>query len=350
MSDENDLSTEEVVEEKSMDETIAETLREIEARDSEPEETEETEQEAADRIRDEKGRFAKKEASTEAPIEVTPEPDPIAPVVGVPPELQRLGLRKDEAEAMMQAPEAVRNAFIRRSEEMHRGLETYREKAQIGERMLQSLQPFMPTIQALGVDPGEATARLFNVEHTLRFGNQQQKLAMIHQVMNEYGINPDDAYTYTQNAPQAPQADPQVAQLYQYVQQLEQQQHQLLSQQQRREMETLNSEIARFSADKPHFDSVRNEMAALLQAGIATDLQSAYEQAIYANPQVRAQVLAEQQAAAEAKRKQESNVRAQEAKKAASVNVPRKGIMGAQRPIGSMDETIRETAQKLGIL
>jgi hypothetical protein len=350
MSNEEIISTDDevVVEEKSMEDTIAETLADIESRgESEPEETE-TEQEAADRIRDEKGRFAKKEEPEPVAQEVI-EPEPVIPV-GVPPELQRLGLRKEEAEAMALAPEAVRNAFIRRSEEMHKGLETYREKAQIGERMLQSLQPFMPTIQALGVDPGEATARLFNVEHTLRFGNQQQKLAMIHQVMSEYGINPDDAYTYTQNAPAAPQADPQVAQLYQYVQQLEQKQTQLLNQQQQREMETLNSEISRFSADKPHFDSVRNEMAALLQAGIATDLQSAYEQAIYANPQVRAQVLAAQQAEQEEKRKQESNVKAQAAKKSASVNVPRKGIMGAQRPIGSMDETIRETAQKLGIL
>jgi len=91
-------------------------------------------------------------------------------------------------------------------------------------------------------------------------------------------------------------------------------------------------------------------MAGLLQAGLATDLNDAYEKAIYANPTVRAKVLAQQQEQAEAQRKAIAAQKAQAAKQASSVNVTRKGTMAAAKPVGSMEDTIRETARELGIL
>ena len=82
--------------------------------------------------------------------------------------------------------------------------------------------------------------------------------------------------------------------------------------------EVLESVIIKFAGDPlhNHFESVKGHMSALLQAGQADDLASAYEQAIYANPTTRALVLAEQQTKAKA----EATQKAQAAKNASSVN------------------------------
>lgn len=351
MSDEIDLSTEEevvepVVEEtsepKSMDDTIRETLDKINAR------------EEGDRARDERGRFARTEKPVETPVETpteateTPVEAIETPAPTVPPELQRLGLRKEEAEVIAKDP-AVMQAFIRRSEEMHKGLEQYRQKAQVGDNFERTIQPYMQNLAAAGVDPVAAAGHLFASEHALRHGTPQQRLQMIHKIASDYGIDLNQAQEYSANQPYV---DPQVSQLQSELQRMQgwiEQQNQAREWQER---EALNSAIEAFKSDPAHtyFESVRNDMAGLLQAGLATDLKDAYEKAIYANPTVRAQVLAAQQNEAAEKAKREAQQKAQAAKQAAAVNLTRRGVAPPARPIGSMEDTIRETAQRLGIM
>jgi len=340
--------------EKTMDDTIRETLAAIEARDNPPDE--ETSEQKADRQRDEAGRFAKKTAQEPAVEPVAEVSDPAAPVAapqGVPPEIQRLGLRKDEAEAFAGASEAVKNAFIRRSEEMHRGVEQYKEKANFGQTMEQTIAPFAATLQSLNVQPDVAVKELLSADHRLRMGDTDYFLSLLNAYprLDKGRI----AQVFGGQVPeqiQPQQIDPNLSALQQQVQQLSGwiQQQNLLGKQQ--EEATLNSEISRFSADPKHthFESVRGHMSALLQAGQAKDLEEAYEMAVYANPTTRAAVLAEQQAAAEAKRRAEIAAKTQEAKRAASVNVARRGVLMAKKPIGTMEETIRAEAERLGVL
>lgn len=332
---------------KSMDDTIRETLDKINARG------EETEEQASDRARDDKGRFAKQERERheDVPPSAQGNPEEPAPIVEdapvtVPPELQRLGLRKEEAEAFAKADPMLRDAFLRRSEEMHRGLEGYRQKAQYGHEFEQALQPYMQTIQQFGVHPAVAAKQLFAADHALRYGSMQEKQQMMMKIAQDYRVD------LNFDPSQLPQVDPNVSRLEQQVQQLQswiQQQNQAVEE---REAQTLNSEISRFASDpaNTYFEQVRGEMAGLLQAGIASDLKDAYEKAIYANPTIRAQVLAKQQAESEAKRKVEAAQKAQEAKRAAAVNVSKRGNLPAAKPIGSMEDTIRAKAQELGLI
>lgn len=337
------LSTEEEVvtsepAEKSMDDTIRETLAAIESRNEPEEETKE------DRARDEKGRFATK-------AEEQPEQQPEEPVAQeqpatLAPELQKLGLRKEEADAISANPVALQ-AFMRRSEEMHKGLEQYREKAQFGDQMAQAISPYMATIQSIGVQPAVAVQKLLAADHSLRYGSPEQKSQMIQQIARDYGVDLAQIQPTEQQwvDPQVQQLQSQLGQMQQWIQQ----------QTQAREMQeraALNSEIATFSSDpaNAYFEQVKNDMAGLLQAGLASTLKEAYDKAIFANPSIRSQVLAKQQAEAEAARKQEVVSKAQVAKRAASVNVARKGVMPAAKPVGSMDDTIREAAQRLGIM
>jgi hypothetical protein len=253
-----------------------------------------------DRTRDDKGRFAKK---AEEPPEAVEEPVAVEQPVETPAERQeRLSpksWRKEIAEKYWGNLDPELQAEIeRREQDVNKGFEQYRPKAQLADEFNQALQPYMPTIQALGVHPAEATARLFNVEHQLRFGNEQQKMATVQTIFQEYGIDPNRFYDHLQNTPPP---DPRVQAMQRYVQQLEQQYNQVLTQQQQREQYALNSEIQAFAADKEHFDTVREDMAALLQAGRAADLQSAYDMAVYANPTTRAAMLQQQSAQHQAK-------------------------------------------------
>jgi hypothetical protein len=88
--------------------------------------------------------------------------------------------------------------------------------------------------------------------------------------------------------------------------------------QQQQQQETLNSEIQSFAKDAVHFEAVREDMAALLQAGRAKDLKDAYDMAVYANPQTR-QALLEQQRQEALKQAQKEAIAARAKSAAVSV-------------------------------
>lgn len=340
------LSTE-VIEAPTMDETIRQTLEEIQSRGESVDETPE-------RQRDENGRFAPK-VEVEEPVDPVEPADPVAPVEAepaepvVPPEMQKLGLRKDEAEVFAKADPALQQAFIRRSEEMHRGFEQNREKAQFGDAMLQAINPHLQTIQSLGVHPAVAVGKLLDADKALRYGTAQQKTQFLTQLARDYGVDLGQAQEFAANQPQV---NPEVDQLRQQLTQMQQWVQQKEQAHEWQQRETLNSTISAFAAnpEHKHFEAVRDYMAGLLQAGIAPDLDKAYEMAVWANPTIRAQVLAEQQANAEKARQADATRKATDARKAAAVNVTRKGTLPAAKPIGTMDDTIREEARRLNLI
>jgi hypothetical protein len=344
MQDDADLSTEEIEkpEALSMDDTIRQTLENIESRADD---------------RDENGRFTSKETPTEptepkpaepeASEEVAPEIAATEPEqVTIPTELQRLGLRKEAASAIAKDP-VVMQEFIRRSDEMHRGLEQYREKAQFGDTMRNALSPYMRNIEATGMAPDVAVQGLLQADSMLRTGSSEQKVQMLHKIAADYGIDILQA-AQTQVAP----FDSNSYALQQKLTQMESWIAQQTQARQQQESATLNSEVERFSSDPAnvHFAAVRDDMADLIQVGMAADLRDAYEKAIYANPTVRAQVLAQQQVKAETERKAIATQKAQSAKQAAAVNVSRKGTLPSARAVGSIDDTIRDTARELGLI
>ena len=83
--------------------------------------------------------------------------------------------------------------------------------------------------------------------------------------------------------------DPQAYALQQQLRQLQAQVEQVGSWKQQQENQVLMSEIQRFSSDvekHPHFEAVREQMAQLLERGLANDLESAYVKAVRLNDEV----------------------------------------------------------------
>lgn len=242
----------------------------------------ETTEQKAERARDDKGKFAKSDTKqTETTLEATnenqPKPSPKS-------------LKKELADKHWATldPE-LQDALLQRDDDFAKGIESYKSKADFADKMQSSIAPYMATINQFGVSPDVAVSELLKSDHTLRYGNEYQKTEMMLQIFRDYGISPQAVFNRLQNG--APQIDPAIAPVYQELQTLKQQQQRWQQEQQAREQQALTSEIERAKEGKEHFDLVREDMAALLQAGRASNLDDAYDKAIWARPDLRATLL-----------------------------------------------------------
>lgn len=89
------------------------------------------------------------------------------------------------------------------------------------------------------------------------------------------------------------------------------------------ENQRFQAAIDSFKAEPGHeyFEDVREHMAALLERKKAKDMEDAYDQAVWANPETRGKLLAAKEAEAEAKRLADAKEAAAKAKKAAGTRV-----------------------------
>jgi hypothetical protein len=312
----------------SMDDTIGDAWREIQSRGNQD--------------RDEGGKFAAKESEpvetteeqTELPAEETPAEE-TAPAIKAP------SSWKKEAQAKFATlPPDIQAEVMRREGDMHRGLESYKQHAERAQAYERAFTPYMDTINKLGIAPEVAASELMKVDHSLRYGSPADKVAMVTKIIKDYGIDP--AWFDSANIPQA---NPQVDYLQNELQAIKAQQARLQQESQTRETVSLNNDIASFAKNNEHFEAVRDRMADLLQGGAAKTLQEAYETAIWADPSVRASIIAKQQSEERAKAAQ----KASEAKKLASTNVRARGTIPAQAAVGTIEDTIRARAKELGM-
>lgn len=302
MDDEvGNLATQETTQEAPQD------LRSVLERALEPEAENPSDEAAlkAERARDEAGRFKKAEEQAEVKAEAKPEEIPPSPS----PEKRAPSSWKKEAAAEFdKLPPHVQDEILRREGDFHKGIEGFKTHAELGRSMERTLQPYMQTIQGLGISPDVAVGHLLRADAMLRSGTPEQKATYLATLAKQYGIDMGQA---SQVAPE----QQYVFQLEQQLRKLQQQQEEFQRSQQEREMQTLNSELQSFAQDHEHFEAVRDDMAALLQAGRAKDLQQAYDMAVYANPQTRAALLEQQRQ--EALKQAQSQALANRAKAAA---------------------------------
>ncbi len=342
-----------------MDDTIRETLARINSGES----TEETQEQRADRVRDERGRFAAqaKSDAPDAPSALAPaENAPVAVPAEVPAAQQPVqdalaqapSSWNAEAKAAWQAlPPQVRQQALKREEDFHKGIEQYRQAANFGSGVYRAIQPHLQQIQDAGATPEVAIATLLKAEQTLRYGSMAQKRDAIGRMIQQYGITFDDSEP-------ASGMDPQqiLSQLPQMVRQtLAQERETWEVQQARNEVETFARSQDKYglmndwtqSPDGQPFSPFRELMRSAIQSGLAQDLKSAYEVAARAHPKSFERLNAEQQEAKEKERKEREAQRVAQARAASSVNVRPRGVLPAASPKGSMEDTIRGKLREL---
>ena len=239
------------------------------------------------RARDEAGRFTAAELAQQAAAKEAEKPVDQTPVEQ-PAKKAPSSWKKEAAAEFDKLPPHVQDEVLRRETDFHKGIEGFKTHADLGRTIERTLQPYMQTIQQLGVTPDVAISSLLKADAGLRYGTPEQKAAHLAGLAQTYGID-------LGQVAQVPPKDQYTFQLEQRLAQIEQNEIRLRQEQQEQERESLNSELQAFlETGAEHFEVVKEDMAALLQAGRAKDYRDAYDKAVYANPQTR-QALLEQQ-------------------------------------------------------
>jgi len=209
--------------------------------------------------------------------------------------------------------------------------------------------PFRDDFQRAGMDEVAATRQLLAAHKYLR-EDPQQALKWLAQ---SYGV--DLKAVNDDTAIEDEYADPQMKAMQQQIAQLQGTITNQQQQAQNMQKQEVQAMIDNFQTAKdadgnlkhPHFDVVQNQMSGLISSGVAKDIASAYDMAVYANPETRAKVLDEQ---VKKTTKQEVKAEAvQKAKKQQRVNVKGSGTpSNSAIPSGmTLNETIKFSMKQL---
>ena len=256
----------------------------VETQASEVETPEQKEGRTAGRARDEKGKLLPGKAV---------KPEPVETVVPTAPKLARPSSWKKDFEPHWEkltsgqplTPEesrALAEYNLQRESEAAKGVSTYKTEWDNAKPIVDAVAPFMQDLQQHGIQPAQMVSKLMYAHRQLSLGSEQDKLSMFQSLLPQYGIKAQLAVQDAQGQWQLLGNMPppqQPAQPAFNPQDLDKLVEQKLS------ARETQSAVAKFAAAKddagnpryPHYETVRNDMALLLEAGKAQDLESAYK-------------------------------------------------------------------------
>lgn len=277
-----------------------------------------------------------------APADASPVlPTPAAPAVKVPE-----GVHRDLKSDFSNLDPRWQAEISRREAEFHKAITTNDDDRNMGKRINQLSSPYLPTIRAEGATVEKAFENYLQTAHVLRSGTPYQKAQALQAIAQQFNVD--------MNLPlQGAGSDPRYAHLEQRYVALESKLQAQDQQRQQQEDQSILSAIADFG-NQPgheHFQTVKVHMGALMEAGAAKDMAEAYQMAIWAHPDLRSTLVANEQKAAEEKRKTEQLALSQRARDAA-VSVT--GSPGGSRPLtarsggsDSIEDDVRAAAQEI---
>lgn len=303
-----------------------------------------------ERVRDDRGRFAPKDESgatitpppaTTSAVDATLAPAP-APASEAAPKLttwrkEFQPLHEKLASGVPLTPDEAKKLAdynIQREREYATGISTYKSEALQARELQQAMQPFMGELQQYNIQPAQWIQNLGNAHRTLALGSPEQKISMFAQLAKEYGV---PLAAISQGA--EGQLDPVVAQLMAEIQTLKQGVNTVTSWREQQEEQAVKGMLAQFNdAEKyPHYSTVRETMAQLLESGLAPDLETAYTKAVRMNDDAWTAEQARQAQAQTAQQQSAQKAAAAQKAKASAVSVRSATPSGAVTTAGAKD-------------
>jgi hypothetical protein len=243
--------------------------------------------------RDEKGRFKAQESNSET--DSAEEPDMVGQASDVSDgEIKRPTTWKKEYvdvwNKMQDGKPLDKEEFAKfaeyanqRESEYKKGVSAYKAEADNARQLTEAIGQFAPELQAQNIHPVAWINNLGRAHMILTKAPYHEKVQLFHRLAQDYGIQ------LNQDAVQMPEqqyVDPYQQQLMQQLQATQQQVYQLSAIREQEENARLTQEINRVSSDRerfPHFEMVREDMAQLLERGLAPNLETAYAKAVRMN-------------------------------------------------------------------
>jgi len=253
------------------------------------------------------------------------------------------------------ADHPIRRDVAKREEEVSNGFKAYSDKAKTYDAIDQVLSPVRATFQQAGIQ-NDADAIKALVSWEASFRNPATRDHAFRQLAQTYGFDLSTLVQSPQSgSPSAAQDIPEplrpvLDQFGNVVQEVQSIKAQLQTSEQQR----IAAEFKAFADNgHPHFEAVRVNMGKLMQAGLAQDMESAYQQALALDPTLSAQIRAEE----DSKRAEEAErAKAEKARQAAAAAVSPSGRppvgqpsapAGQQRKGASARESILNAVREL---
>lgn len=259
----------------------------------------ETPAQAAQRARDESGKFTKQPKAPKpaveaqkpvlAPPKVAPPVDQAKPPA---PDLKAPSSWKPLArEAWGQAPEAIRAEVLRREKEVAQALEASAEDRKFAGTLRETLRPYEAQIRAEGSTPERAVGNLLQTAMALRTAPPHHKAGLVAGIIRDYGVPLEGLVAALQGQP-VPQGQHQTqfdpAQLADQVQ--ERLMAKLRAEKESALMERAGKHLEAFLGDKEFAAELREDMADIIdraaRRGRQLTLEQAYQLAAKEHPEV----------------------------------------------------------------
>lgn len=259
---------------------------------------------------------------------------------------------RGEAKALYDAlPPQVKAEIHKRESDFHRGIGEYRGWAQIGQTLDAAVQPHAQMLRA-AIQAGEyenapaAVGDALDAMRVFRTGSADEKAGLVLSLVNRFGITPESLQAANERMQNT---SPEVAALHKELREIRTMMaRQSAEQQSAGPSHEVVAEVERFMTNpKNEFAKhLRPTMTRLVEQGLASSLQEAYDKACEQDPTVKAKLTARRQ---EAEQKRRAEVAAR-ARKAGSVNVVRRGQPPTPTPKGTLEDTIRSEGRRLGLI
>lgn len=181
-------------------------------------------------------------------------------------------------------PPEVRAEVSRREKEISTGLHRAHGAVDFANTMMEEFRPYEQILRQEGASPQMALRTLLETAYTLRHGSSAHKHALFLSMAEQYGID------------LKAQVSPELARAQWEADSLKHQQMRGQTGQEAQVVNEIQDELQQFSEapGHEHYDAVRMHMAAMLSNGTAKDLQDAYDQAVWANPETRKAAMEQQ--------------------------------------------------------
>jgi hypothetical protein len=187
--------------------------------------------------------------------------------------------KKDYHEVWQTADPRMQEYAWQREEQMRKGVEPLISKAQFADQINEVVNPYLQTIQGMGLDAPKAIKALLEADNLLRTSNGQNKLQLFSRLAQQYGVNLNEV-NFQQGV------DPTIYALQNELNNVRGEVNGWKQQQEQAQNQQLLGEIEKFSSKVEHFEEARPTMIQLLQSGVAQTLEDAYEKAVRLDPEL----------------------------------------------------------------
>lgn len=251
---------------------------------------------------------------------------------------------KDALAEWATVPPRVQQEILKREEDYFRGISQYKDKAEVGQRYDAVVEPYRPILASENIDPVQLFQSFAANHYLLTRGTPEQKLQLATSMIMGYGID-FQALAEHIGSQGLDNLDPEIVALRREIDELKQGQTARQQQEYQQAENSVLAEVQAFAADPahPYFNELVDDIHKLMNSGLAPDLQTAYDKAVFANPTTREKEIARLTAGQPPLPDPEKTLKDKIARATAADVTTTPTSRNGTVPVGSMDDTLTQT-------